>query len=139
VSANDPIDLDDLALRALKAAKRAYAPYSGYLVGCALSAGGAIHEGVNVENASYSLALCAERSAVVGAVYAGARRIDAVAVATASSPPAAPCGACLQTLTEFAGDPTTMRLVLVNPNGERRDLTLADCLPHGFRKDQLTE
>lgn len=134
-----PIDLDQLAVRAVRAAKRAYAPYSGYLVGCALSADGVVYEGVNVENASYSLALCAERSAVASAVTGGARRIDAVAVATSSSPPAAPCGACLQTLTEFAGDPLAMRLVLVNPHGERRDLTLADCLPYGFRKDQLTE
>ena len=136
---SEKISLDELALRALKAAKRAYAPYSGYMVGCALSASGVIYEGVNVENASYSLALCAERGAVASAVYGGAQRIDAVAVATASSPPAAPCGACLQTLTEFAGDPRQMRLVLVNPHGERRDLTLADCLPYGFRKDQLTE
>ena len=135
----DSIDLDELALRALRAAKRAYAPYSGYMVGCAISAGGTIYEGVNVENASYSLAMCAERSAVAIAVSSGAQRIDAVAVATGSSPPAAPCGACLQTLTEFAGDPHEMRLVLVNPHGERRDLTLADCLPFGFRKDQLTE
>jgi cytidine deaminase len=133
------VDLDALARRALAACARAYAPYSGYQVGCALSADGAVYEGANVENASYSLALCAERSAVVGAVYGGARRIDAVAVATSSSPPAAPCGACLQTLTEFAGDPAAMRIVLVNPEGERRDVTLADCLPHGFRRDQLPE
>lgn len=131
------IDLDELARLALEARARAYAPYSGYQVGCALVADGLIHQGANVENASYSLALCAERSAVAGAVFAGGTRISAVAVATSSSPPAAPCGSCLQTLNEFADDPATLRLVLVNPQGERRDLTLADCLPFGFRREQL--
>ncbi len=128
---------DELAARALEARTRAYAPYSGYQVGCAVLAGGAIHEGANMENASYGLALCAERNAVAAAVFAGASQVDAVAVATSSSPPAAPCGMCLQTLTEFAGDPAALRVVLVNPAGERRELTLAELLPHGFRRDQL--
>ena len=130
---------DELAARALEARERAYAPYSGYQVGSAvLGDDGAIYPGANVENASYGLALCAERSAVAAAVMGGARRIDAVAVATASSPPAAPCGMCLQTLSEFAGDPAALRVILVNPQGERRELSLADCLPHGFRREQLT-
>ena len=128
---------DDLAALALRARERAYAPYSGYLVGCALLADGVVYQGANVENASYGLALCAERSAVAGAIVAGARSIQEVAVATASSPPAAPCGMCLQTLTEFAADPTAVRVVLVNPQGERREVTLAECLPFGFRRDQL--
>ena len=131
------IDVEELVARALEAQTRAYAPYSAYPVGAALLAGGAVHTGANVENASYGLALCAERSAVARAVFAGARRIDAAAVATSSSPPAAPCGMCLQTLTEFAGDPTALRVILVNPAGERRELTLAELLPHGFRRDQL--
>ena len=59
-------------------------------------------------------------------------------VATDSSPPAAPCGICLQTLSEFAGDPAALRIVLVNPAGERRELSLAELLPHGFRREQLT-
>ncbi|HTE54859.1 MAG TPA: cytidine deaminase [Kofleriaceae bacterium] len=130
--------VDDLVARALEAQKRAYAPYSRYPVGCALSAGGAVHEGANVENSSYGLALCAERSAVARAVFAGARVLDAVVVATDSSPPAAPCGMCLQTLSEFAGDPAAMRIILVNPAGERRELSLVDLLPHGFRREQLT-
>src|SRR5262245_37754188 len=93
-------DLDELVAAALVARARAYAPYSAYPVGAAVSAGGAIHGGANVENSSYGLALCAERSAVAAAVFAGNRRVDAVAVATGSSPPAAPCGMCLQTLYE---------------------------------------
>ncbi|HLU68816.1 MAG TPA: cytidine deaminase [Kofleriaceae bacterium] len=127
----------ELVTRALEARERAYAPYSGYQVGCAVLADGRVYQGANVENASYGLALCAERSAVAAAVMGGARRIQTAAVATVSSPPAAPCGMCLQTLSELAEDPASLRILLVNPAGERRELTLAECLPHGFRRDQL--
>jgi cytidine deaminase len=130
-------DIEQLVARALEAQERAYAPYSDYPVGCAILAGGEIYPGANVENASYGLAICAERSAVARAVFAGARKVDAAAVVTSSSPPAAPCGMCLQTLTEFAGDPAALRVILLNPDGERRELSLAELLPHGFRRDQL--
>ena len=128
---------EELIALAMQARERAYAPYSGYAVGCALLADGAIYLGGNVENASYGLALCAERSAVAAAIAGGARSIQELAVVTSSSPPAAPCGMCLQTLTEFAVDPTAVRAHLVNPDGERRTVTLAECLPYGFRRDQL--
>jgi cytidine deaminase len=129
---------NELVARALEARARAYAPYSCYQVGAAvLGDDGVIYQGANVENASYGLAMCAERSAVAAAVMGGARQIEAAAVATVSSPPAAPCGMCLQTLNEFAGDPGKLLILLVNPETERRELTLADCLPHGFRRDQL--
>jgi len=128
---------EELIAQALAARERAYAPYSGYSVGCAILADGAVYQGANVENASYGLALCAERSAIAAAVMGGAHAIQEVAVVTASSPPAAPCGMCLQTLTEFAPDPATVRVWLVNPDGERRAVTLAECLPYGFRRDQL--
>ena len=73
---------------------RAYAPYSGFPVGAAVLADdGATFLGVNVENASYPLAVCAERTAVGTAVAAGARRLLAVAVASRGEPPATPCGA----------------------------------------------
>lgn len=133
------VDMDQLVAAALEAQKQAYAPYSSYPVGCALVADGQVYRGANVENASYGLALCAERSAVAHAVFAGARRVEAVVVATSSAPPAAPCGMCLQTLTEFAGEPKGVRVVLVNPDGERRELTLAQLLPYGFRRDQLPD
>jgi cytidine deaminase len=123
---------DALLAVALEAKDRAYAPYSRFHVGAAALAGGKIHPGANVENASYGLSLCAERSAVAHAVLEGARTIDAIAVASDISPPAAPCGMCLQTLAEFAPDPKKLRVVLGNPRGERRAFTLADLLPHGF-------
>ncbi|HSN92952.1 MAG TPA: cytidine deaminase, partial [Anaeromyxobacteraceae bacterium] len=87
-----------LARSARSARARAYAPYSGFRVGAAVRAGGRDHSAANVENASYGLTLCAERAAVAAAVAAGARRLDAVAVASGTSPPTPPCGACLQTL-----------------------------------------
>jgi len=138
-SADKPIDDQSLVERALAARDRAYAPYSNYRVGCVLVAGGEVFEGANVENASYGLAICAERSAVARAVYEGQKTVDTAVIATESSPPAAPCGMCLQTLHEFAGDPAAMRMILVNPEGERGDFTLAELFPRGFHKSQLTD
>jgi cytidine deaminase len=135
--AKDSITDQSLIESALAARDHAYAPYSNYKVGCVLVAGGEVFIGANVENASYGLAICAERSAVAQAVFNGKTRFDIVVVATESSPPAAPCGMCLQTLHEFAGDPSHMRVILVNPQGERADFTLQDLFPRGFSKGQL--
>jgi cytidine deaminase len=132
-----PIGDEALIAAALAARGRAYAPYSGYQVGCAIVADGRLVEGANVENASYGLAICAERNAVTRAVIDGARAVERVAVATQSSPPAAPCGMCLQTLLEFADEPERVTVMLVNPAGERRTFTLAELIPHGFVKRQL--
>jgi cytidine deaminase len=87
-----------------EAAQRAYAPYSGFRVGAALRlTNGAIVTGVNVENASYGLAICAERSALVRAVsqFGPEMRVEAVAVANLNAAPSPPCGACRQMLAEF--------------------------------------
>ncbi len=135
--ASPSVDLDVLVERALAARIRAYAPYSKYLVGCAIQAGGVMFDGVNVENASYGLTVCAERTAIGTAVCAGHRELEAVVVVTQSSPPAAPCGMCLQTISEFTRAPSTLPIVLVNTRGERREFTLADLLPYGFDRDQL--
>jgi cytidine deaminase len=114
----------------------AYAPYSHYAVGAAVRGGsGRVYAGANVENASFGLALCAERSAVAAAIAAGEKTLTAAAVVTATSPPAAPCGMCRQVLAEFADD--ALPLALVNDAGERQDTTLAALLPHAFRRDDL--
>ena len=123
------------AARAVRA--HAHAPYSRYHVGAAVRGqSGRIYAGANVENASYGLALCAERSAVAAAVAAGEKRLAAVAVVTSTSPPAAPCGMCRQVLAEFADD--DLPIALANDAGERSDTTLGALLPHAFRRDDLT-
>jgi len=136
-NAKDPKALDQLIEAARNVRKHAHAPYSRYHVGAAVrAASGKIYVGANVENASYGLALCAERSAVATAISAGEKRLAAVAVETSTSPPAAPCGMCRQLLAEFGGD--DLPVVLVNDKGEREETTLGQLLPHAFRSGDLT-
>lgn len=138
----DEIESPSASWRELIAAARAaretaYAPYSEFRVGAAVrSRAGRIYVGANVENASYGLAVCAERSAVIRAVLDGAREIEAVAVCTDIDPPAAPCGMCRQTLAEFALD---CEIVLCGPaEGSRLIRTrLEALLPRAFRPAAL--
>lgn len=127
----------DLVARAIAAQARAYAPYSKFHVGAAIQISGRVFEGANVENASYGLAICAERTAIFAAVTSGARELEAVAVSTNSSPPSSPCGACRQVLLEFAPDPTKVIVTAVNPAGEHRSWTLAELIPDGFNGREL--
>ena len=114
--------------------QRAYAPYSRFRVGCAIEADdGRVFVGCNVENASYGLTICAERAAVCAAVAAGARRLRRAVVVTDVDPPAAPCGACRQVLTEFGRD---QQVEGVGPGG-RVWWTLAELLPSAFGPEQL--
>jgi len=119
---------------AVEVRARAYAPYSNYQVGAALlMEDGSIITGVNVENASYGLAICAERTAVGKAIAAGYRKILAIAVATDNA--GSPCGACRQVLTEFAGD---VPVYLVDAVGNGRNTTLYTLLPDHFGPEHLT-
>lgn len=125
--------MDELALitAAKSARENAYAPYSKFKVGAAvLCANGKIYSGCNVENASYGLSVCAERTAVFGAVCSGEREIVAVAIAV-SGDTAFPCGACRQVLTEFAPSGGDMRVYLVSDQGVE-EYTLRELLPHAF-------
>lgn len=124
---------DILVAAALAARQHAYSPYSQYKVGAAIrTADGRIFSGCNVENASYGLSNCAERTAVFSAVAAGAREITAVAVATEDG--GTPCGACRQVLAEFAprsGLPMTVYL-LDREGNVTRTTTLFELLPDAF-------
>ncbi len=125
----------DLVAAAVAASSRAYAPYSHYFVGAALRGdNGKIYSGANVENASYGLCICAERAAIIAAVLDGVRTIEAIAVATSTSPPAAPCGMCRQTIAEFAREAA---LILTNDRGERLDMKLSELLPHAFHREDI--
>lgn len=127
---------EDLVARALAARAQTYSPYSNYAVGAAVqTSDGRVFTGANVENASYGLSVCAERAAILAAVNAGAKELRAVAVATSTTPPAAPCGVCRQTMAEFADD--AMPIVLVNDRNERTETTLGELLPHAFRRRDL--
>jgi cytidine deaminase len=114
---------------------RAYAPYSGFTVGAALvTESGEIFHGVNVENASYGLAICAERTAAVSAVAAGHRTFSAIAVAGPETTVTAPCGACRQFLNEFNPELT---VAYTAPDGVRMT-TLDKLLPDAFGPKNLT-
>ena len=122
---------DPVLVRSARTARaRAYAPYSRFRVGAAVRAHGRVFLGANVENASYGLTLCAERAAVAAAVLAGARRLEALAVASSTSPPTPPCGMCLQALSEFAGP--DLKVFLAGGGGRVLTATLGELLPRGF-------
>ena len=124
----------DLITRCLEVRQRAYAPYSHFLVGAALQTDAGVFTGVNVENASYGLTICAERSAMVAAVTAGAREVLAVAVS--SSIGVTPCGACRQFLREFARD--ACPVTCVDEHGEvKTRATMGELLPFAFTPSHL--
>lgn len=135
----DEATWEALEARAEAVRANAHAPYSSYQVGAALLVeGGDVFVGCNVENASYGLCLCAERSAIAQMVAAGRRKPIAIVVATRGPTPGSPCGMCRQTLAEFATD-LPVRLVAFGTPVARRETTLAQLLPDAFRSEALTE
>lgn len=124
---------DKLLEIALEMRNYSYVPYSKYAVGAALLAeDGRVFTGCNVENAAYGNTLCAERTALCKAVSEGARKFTAIAIASSGSAPF-PCGACRQSLYEFAPD---LR-VMVTWDGNVRKTTLRELLPEGFGPSSL--
>jgi cytidine deaminase len=131
------IDWAELERAALAVQKLAHAPYSHYHVGAALlTASGRTFTGCNVENASYGLSLCAERSAVAQMIAAGERGLVALLVVTRGPKVGTPCGSCRQVLAEFADD-LPIRLVVEGNTSPPRMTTLGELLPDAFRADAL--
>ncbi|RIK13180.1 MAG: cytidine deaminase [Anaerolineae bacterium] len=122
---------DRLIAEACAARSRAYAPYSRFTVGAALLADdGRVYTGVNIENASYGMTVCAERNAIGTMVNEGGQRVVALAVCTANG--VTPCGACRQVLSEFAPDDNDVPVWIVDGQGNVRETTLAALLPDDF-------
>lgn len=136
----EPSELCNLAKEAMT---HAYAPYSGYKVGAALlCADGTVYQGCNMENASYTPTVCAERTAFFKAVYDGHRDFTAIAVCGGKDgiirdyfPP---CGICRQVMREFCED--DFRIYMVGKDGVYLERTLNEILPDSFRpKDHMQE
>jgi cytidine deaminase len=123
------VEVDVLLEAARRVREHAYAPYSGFRVGCALETdSGKVHVGANVENASYGATVCAERAAVAAMIAAGDTHIRRIAVYAEGPTLAMPCGMCRQVLSEFGLDAA---VVVGGPSGSRTT-TLAALLPEPF-------
>jgi cytidine deaminase len=128
---------EELVRVASLARQRAHAPYSKYKVGAAIrTKRNKVHSGANVENASYGLTVCAERTAAFAAVNAGDTAFDAIAIVIDDERLPTPCGACRQVLAEFSPD---MRVILGTAGGKRKVTTLRDLLPDPFLPENLRQ
>ena len=133
-----PEKLSELAKEAMQ---HSYSPYSGYKVGAALLCGdGSVYQGCNIENASFTPTICAERTAIFKAIYDGHRDLEAIAICGGKDGVIAglfpPCGVCRQVMREFCGD--DFKVYLVKPDGYET-LTLAQLLPYSFSATEHME
>lgn len=125
---------DQLIEAALEARKNAYAPYSKYLVGAALlGSNGKIYTGVNIENASYGLTNCAERTAIATAVTCGEQTFLGMAIAIKGK--GSPCGACRQVIAEFCKD---LPILIIDTEHPTKVVitSLEELLPNAFRFEE---
>ena len=126
----------ELAEAALKAREHAYVPYSKFKVGAAVRGkSGRIYTGCNIENASYRLSNCAERTAIFKAVSDGEQELLAMAVVADTPGPVSPCGACRQVMAEFG----VRQIILLNIDGDQRTVTIDELLPFSFAKGDFSE
>jgi cytidine deaminase len=125
-----------LVEHSLKARKRSYSPYSRFKVGASLLAGsGKIYTGSNIESASYSLTLCAERVVFAKAISDGEKLFKAIAVSVSTNELVYPCGACRQFMFEFAKD---LDIIVVKSSSEYVLTKLRDLLPEAFERKSIT-
>lgn len=132
------MDKDLLMKEAVSARELAYVPYSKFQVGAALvTKDGKVYRGANIENASYGLSNCAERTALFKAVSEGDKEFTALAVVADTKRPVPPCGACRQVISEFC--PSTMKVYLTNLHGDIQETTVGELLPGAFTPGDLNE
>jgi len=123
----------ELIQLAAETAEQAYAPYSNYRVGAALvTTEGVVFTGCNVENASYGLCNCAERTAVFTAVREGYKRFNEIAIVAPGDTPPYPCGACRQVLAEFCGPDCRIYVACSTNLTSHEEMSLGDLLPKAF-------
>jgi cytidine deaminase len=125
-----------LAEEAIKAKSKAHPPYSNFHVGAAiLTQEDKVFHGANIENSSYSLTICAERTAVFNAYLEGERKFKAIAIASDAPGYCPPCGACRQVISDLCGN---IDVVMVNHKNEIKILKLIELLPFAFGDKDLT-
>ncbi len=129
---------EELISRAREARRLSYSPYSGFAVGAVvITKDGTIYEGANIENASYSLCMCAERNALYNAYCHGARKedIEALCVVADTAEPVSPCGACRQVMSELVSEDA--QIILASLNGEKKITTIKELLPGYFKGEDM--
>jgi cytidine deaminase len=128
-------EYDHLIVIARQSRENAHAPYSNFRVGAALRAvSGRVFGGCNVENATYGLTVCAERTAIFKAISDGERGFDAISVVTDTDTLTPPCGACRQLIWEFCGD---VPVILANLKGKTEIVQMRDLFPRPFDNSSL--
>lgn len=124
--------IKELIDEAIEARKYAYTPYSKFKVGAlVVDEIGNHHKGCNVENGSYGLTNCGERTAIFNAVSKGMKKIKVIVVVADTTGPVSPCGACRQVIKEFSDENTV--IILANLNKEYKIMTMEELLPYGFQ------
>ncbi|WP_449622720.1 cytidine deaminase [Robertmurraya sp. Marseille-Q9965] len=130
------MDIKQLIDKAVEARNNAYTPYSKFKVGAAvLTKNNDVFQGCNIENASYGLTNCAERTAIFKAVSEGENMFNAIAIVGDTEGPISPCGACRQVIAEFCDENT--KIILANLKGEYIETTITELLPGFFSSKDL--
>ena len=126
----------ELSSLAKEAKKMSYSPYSKFRVGAALlTKNGVVYHGANIENASYGLTICAERTAAFAAKLAGEKEFSAIAITSDSNDFIPPCGACRQVLLELCGK--ELDVIITNGNDEQKVFKIKELIPFSFGDEQL--
>ncbi len=127
--------IEELIKKALEGKEMAYTPYSNFNVGAAVLAGGKIYTGCNIEVASYSPTICAERTAIFKAISEGHRKIDKIAV-VGDNIDTFPCGVCRQVIREFGKN---AEIIIANSVDDYKIFTMDEILPYSFGPDDLNK